>query len=57
MTGYFWSGGRDLNPGPSDPQSDALAKLRHRPVPYGPAPNNRSMASAAPRFRARPGLA
>ena len=26
-----WSGCRDLNPGPLDPQSSALTKLRHSP--------------------------
>ena len=26
-----WSGCRDLNPGPSVPQTDALTKLRHSP--------------------------
>ncbi len=28
---HFWSGCRDLNPGPLDPQSSALTKLRHSP--------------------------
>jgi hypothetical protein len=28
----FWSGCRDLNPGPLDPQSSALTKLRHSPL-------------------------
>jgi hypothetical protein len=27
----WWSGCRDLNPGPLDPQSSALTKLRHSP--------------------------
>ncbi len=30
----YWSGRRDLNPRPSDPQSDALAKLRHAPTEF-----------------------
>ena len=29
--GYSQSGCRDLNPGPLDPQSSALTKLRHSP--------------------------
>jgi hypothetical protein len=28
---FTWSGCRDLNPGPLDPQSSALTKLRHSP--------------------------
>ena len=31
LAGDFWSGCRDLNPGPLDPQSSALTKLRHSP--------------------------
>jgi hypothetical protein len=27
----FWSGRRDLNPGPPAPQAGALARLRHGP--------------------------
>ena len=30
----WWSGCRDLNPGPLDPQSSALTKLRHSPSVY-----------------------
>ena len=32
MTCIFASGCRDLNPGPLDPQSSALTKLRHSPL-------------------------
>ena len=31
-----WSGCRDLNPGPLDPQSSALTKLRHSPCAVRP---------------------
>ena len=39
----YWSGCRDLNSGPSVPQTDALTKLRHSPcgpltLPAGPNP-------------------
>ena len=30
-----WSGRRDLNPGPSVPQTDTLTKLRHVPLRHG----------------------
>ena len=33
LTRTFLSGCRDLNPGPLDPQSSALTKLRHSPWP------------------------
>src|SRR5665213_3629861 len=41
-----WSGCRDLNPGPLDPQSSALTKLRHSPWRFrrdgnGPVPADR----------------
>ena len=29
---FYWSGCRDLNSGPSVPQTDALTKLRHSPL-------------------------
>ncbi len=29
--GLYWSGRRDLNPGPLAPQASALARLRHGP--------------------------
>ena len=32
------SGRRDLNPGPSVPQTDTLTKLRHVPLPDGVLP-------------------
>ncbi len=34
-----WSGCRDLNPGPLDPQSSALTKLRHSPSLVGAHPH------------------
>ena len=46
LPGLLWSGCRDSNPGPLDPQSSALTKLRHSPscqsprLP-GPLPNRR----------------
>ena len=33
--GFYWSGCRDLNSGPSVPQTDALTKLRHSPLGSG----------------------
>jgi hypothetical protein len=33
----MWSGRRDLNPGPSVPQTDTLTKLRHVPSRPGTA--------------------
>ena len=60
-----WSGCRDLNPGPPDPQSGALTKLRHSPWWFrrdgnGSVPADRQTTApdlgppAVPRPRSRP---